>query len=526
MLKKIAQASLVALLATSCVYEEPEPSPSPEVTPTATDVPPTATPVAETPTATPVPTSPTPCSDCDEDGVAADTDCDDENASVYPGAHETLCDGIDQDCDGQDGTLTDQLVCQDGSCTYSSIKAAVNDVPADTVVNVCPGTYKESNIEIDDGELTIRSVYGPTVTTIDANNAFATAVRFVGGGMTGTYGLDGFTVKGARPTLYGGGLYVETSSPIITNCIIENNTAGLLGAGVYLAGSNATFRHVTIRNNASSDDGGGVYIFGGSPVFENSVIENNSANDEGGGVSMDGSSAAFNNVIFRYNTADDGGGAVEMQGTATPSITNSLFVGNFAGDGHAIFTASSEAHPVVQFSVFVGNGLTTSSRVGKVARSSISALPGTVVLDIGEMTMQHSIVAYNGDCNVSVSAAAIALTDSDLYAKDGNCNTNGFTAGSTVLTSEPGFLTYDSASGMPKDFHLALSSPLINKGASGFVDVDNSVADFGIYGGANGGDWDMDNDTLNGYFWPGACTDVPGGFDGSAYDCDDLTPNL
>lgn len=525
MLKRLAQASLVALLATSCVVEEPTPSPSPDPV-TATPEAPTATPEPATPTPTPVPESPTPCMDCDQDGSSADVDCDDTNNTIYPGAQETLCDSTDQDCDGYDGTLTDQLVCQDGSCVYSSIKFAVNDVPADTVINVCPGTYKESNIEVENGELAIRSVMGPSVTTIDANGAFATAVRFVGGGtVLGSYGLQGFTVKGARPTLYGGGLYVESSSPLIENCIFEFNTAGLLGGGMYLANANAVFRHVTVRNNASSDDGGGVYIFLGSPVFEDSVIENNSANDEGGGVSMDGSSAQFKNTIFRTNSADDGGGAVEMQGTATPTFFNSLFIGNFAADGHALFTSATDANPTVQFSVFVGNGLTTTARTGHATRSSISALPGTVVLDIGKLTMQHSILAYNGGCNVSVSSAQLALTDSNLYAKNGDCNVSGFTAASTVLTSEPGFLTYDTNSGMPTDYHLALTSANINKGASGFVDADGSVADFGIFGGAQGSSWDMDGDGLPAYFWPGACTDVPSGVDASAYDCDDTSPN-
>jgi len=36
------------------------------------------------------------------DGSDADGDCDDQDASVYPGAEEVLYDGIDQDCDGFD----------------------------------------------------------------------------------------------------------------------------------------------------------------------------------------------------------------------------------------------------------------------------------------------------------------------------------------------------------------------------------------------------------------------------------------
>jgi hypothetical protein len=38
--------------------------------------------------------------DKDGDGVAADLDCDDADASIYPGASEVWDDGIDQDCDG------------------------------------------------------------------------------------------------------------------------------------------------------------------------------------------------------------------------------------------------------------------------------------------------------------------------------------------------------------------------------------------------------------------------------------------
>jgi MYXO-CTERM domain-containing protein len=54
------------------------------------------------------------CVDIDGDGVSAGTDCDDENAAVYPGQSEQYCDGIDNDCDETSTPDSSDEICDDG----------------------------------------------------------------------------------------------------------------------------------------------------------------------------------------------------------------------------------------------------------------------------------------------------------------------------------------------------------------------------------------------------------------------------
>lgn len=42
--------------------------------------------------------------DADDDGYDASDDCDDDDATRNPGAAETVGDGIDSNCDGEDDT--------------------------------------------------------------------------------------------------------------------------------------------------------------------------------------------------------------------------------------------------------------------------------------------------------------------------------------------------------------------------------------------------------------------------------------
>jgi hypothetical protein len=85
---------------------------------------------------------------CDQPAgyVTDNTDCDDTDAMVYPGATE-YCDGVDNDCDGQ----TDEPDAVDASTWYADTDSDGYGDPAVSVVNCYqPAGYVADNTDCDD----------------------------------------------------------------------------------------------------------------------------------------------------------------------------------------------------------------------------------------------------------------------------------------------------------------------------------------------------------------------------------------
>jgi hypothetical protein len=99
--------------------------------------------------------------DLDEDGYSiADGDCDDYDHTVYPGAEE-LCDGKDNDCDGEiDENVVPQLNSKQAGVCGGSYKICIDGVWYDDYSGVqgyeeievtCDGLDNDCNGEIDEG---------------------------------------------------------------------------------------------------------------------------------------------------------------------------------------------------------------------------------------------------------------------------------------------------------------------------------------------------------------------------------------
>jgi hypothetical protein len=111
--------------------------------------------------------------------------------------------------------------------------------------------------------------------------------------------LEGFIITNGNAA-GGAGVYCDTSSPTIQNCVIAKNSASL-GGGLFCYNSSPLIWHVTFYGNDVSVSGGGMYLKSGSdPTVRNSILWNDSA-PASPEIHLDGAS-----VTVEYSDVDGG----------------------------------------------------------------------------------------------------------------------------------------------------------------------------------------------------------------------------
>jgi len=74
--------------------------------------------------------------DCDGDGVKKKDDCDDDDDTVYPGAPDEECNGVDNDCDGEvdEDYLEAETQCGAKACPSDGVLSCVDGEEVDSCV--------------------------------------------------------------------------------------------------------------------------------------------------------------------------------------------------------------------------------------------------------------------------------------------------------------------------------------------------------------------------------------------------------
>jgi Right handed beta helix region/Dockerin type I domain/Chlamydia polymorphic membrane protein (Chlamydia_PMP) repeat len=231
-----------------------------------------------------------------------------------------------------------------------TIQAGIDFAVNGDTVFVADGIYTgigNRDIDFNGKSITLISENGPDFAIIDCEGSSLDPHRgfILIGNEDTTSIISGFTVrKGFGPkegTHYqGGAVYCDGSSPLIMNCIFENNYGDYQGGAISAFSSSLIIRNC-IFDGDSAQYGGAIYLNTlSNPRIENTIFKNNISERGGGAIftQYGGSTLHLVKCVFYDNNAQNGGGIFRDIMTNV-NITNCTFVRNSGGSGSNIYSA-------------------------------------------------------------------------------------------------------------------------------------------------------------------------------------------
>lgn len=332
---------------------------------------------------------------------------------------------------------------------YLTIQAAINAANAGDTVEVATGTYPE-NITMRNGVIIHGA--GPSNSIIDggAKGSVVTAIDVDSSAV-----LEGFKIRDGA-SVDGGGMYNESSSATVTNCIFDGNSATGYGGGMYNAYSSPTVTNCTFSNNTAVASGGGMRNASSSPTVSDSIFSGNSSGGYGGGMSNYVSSPQVSKCVFSSNSAATHGGGMGNYSNTFPTITNCTFFNNEATDGGGLSNAWYNSNPVVVNCTFYGNTATGSG--GGISNQVPDLSP---LLIINSILWGDSANEFN---EIDDPDSSVTITYSNIEGGYGDPDDHN-------IDSNPLFVNAGAG-----DFHLRKYSPCIDAGNDSAVSI--PVSDF------------------------------------------------
>jgi predicted outer membrane repeat protein len=226
---------------------------------------------------------------------------------------------------------------------FLDIQSAIDFADNGDTVIVRDGTYFE-NVVLDGKSITFQSENGPSTTTIDGS-ASGAVIELISSDCT----LEGFTIINGR-ALRGAGVQCrESSTLVMSNCMINNNDgagSGSWGGGMGCSGSStATITDCTFSENEAAY-GAGIHFSGDDTIvtLDNCTFNNNDSEYDGGGIyaEPDSSNLIITNCIFTDNDAGRHGGGIQIMYPASADITDCIIQGCHSGvDGGGLYTTGT-----------------------------------------------------------------------------------------------------------------------------------------------------------------------------------------
>jgi hypothetical protein len=279
----------------------------------------------------------------------------------------------------------------------TNIQAAVNTAVTGDEVVVTNGIYSPVYV---DKPLVLRSVNGPQSSIIDGQRISFEPCAVLTSGTS----LSGFTLTGGYvdSAVGGAGVYCESATAVVSNCIVTDNyTYNNDGGGAY----GGTLNNCTLNNNLDDygSGGGAAYC-----TLNNCTLTGNSAlrpyypSDARGGGAYE---CTLNNCTLTFNSAIHGGGA------AFCTLNNCTLIGNSASGNDPFFVAQGGGtyYGTLNNCIVYGNSLPNSE--GTNSYGSVlnycwtTPLPAPLFVDQagGNLRLQSRSPCINGGNNSYVT---------------------------------------------------------------------------------------------------------------------------
>jgi hypothetical protein len=371
----------------------------------------------------------------------------------------------------------------DWSTAATNIQDAIDAAVAGDTVVVSNGVYSvggravyglETNRVTIDHAVTVQSVNGPSSTTIKGDYTAPThggpnsrcAYLTNGAVLTGFTLTNGGTISSTNLFLEasGGAVWCESSSAIVSNCVLVGNTAARFGGGAF----GGTLINCLLTNNFASQGGGAC-----SNTLFNCTLTRNSTSfqnlNTGGGAIY----STLSNCLLVANNCVSGGGG----GTAVSTLSSCVLSNNTAnyGGGMCLGVVNNSLISSNRASVY-GGGAYSNTLNNCVLKNNLAGRAGGGAYNstVTNCTVVSNNAAGGGGVDGGVIANSIVYDNTtggnilDSKAVFYTCSTPYI--GSGGITNAPLFV--NEAAG---DFHLQTNSPCINAGNNAYVSVTNDL---------------------------------------------------
>ncbi len=277
----------------------------------------------------------------------------------------------------------------------------------------------------------------------------------------------------------GGGIFNRAGLMVVTDCTFADNQARALdvvewghGGGIFnRTGADAVLTGCTFTSNVVDTSGGGVHNQYSSPTLTRCTFDGNTAmsfpSSSGGAMSSRAGAAAVTNCLFRNNLSLGEGGALAGNEGAALTLRSCVLVGNSSGGlGGAIHSYQGSA--AVAGCTFSRNSAAGGGALG------LSAAGATVDSSIfwGDTAPQGQGTEF-----ALWATSSLTFSYSDVQGGTGGAyveSGSSLTAGAGNLDTDPLFV--DSTA---EDYHIQITSACVDSGdpayapAPGETDMDD-----------------------------------------------------